>query len=250
MNSEGDYSFGDDTQHVLHEALTELVMRMRLFEKTVGFVEKNLKWSRAVEHVTICKYKERWIEAIIEIAGNDQYGGLQLAPQLGLIPLGKNEASGLWEFGHLRTGRFPKRDDKTGRFVIDGMTGIVFVLIPGGSFFMGAQKEDDKRPNFDPSAEDWESPVKRVTLAPYFLSKYEVTQGQWYRLGGGLPSYYGPKRYKSFTLAHPVERVKWTKARGILHRSGLKLPTEAQWEYAWPRGYADSLLERERRANL
>src|SRR5258708_17153457 len=31
----------------------------------------------------------------------------------------------------------------------------------------------------DPQAIDFESPVHEVTLSPYFLSKYEMTQGQW-----------------------------------------------------------------------
>jgi len=76
-----------------------------------------------------------------------------------------------------------------------------------------------------------------VTLAPYFLSKYELTQGQWLRLAGRNPSYYasdGRVGEKSTTLLHPVEQVSWEDCvgeRGWIGRLGLALPTEAQWEY-------------------
>jgi formylglycine-generating enzyme required for sulfatase activity len=42
----------------------------------------------------------------------------------------------------------------------------VFVLIPGGEFLMGAQKEDKEAPNYDPQAEP-ESPPRRVELGRF-----------------------------------------------------------------------------------
>lgn len=76
-----------------------------------------------------------------------------------------------------------------------------------------------------------------MTLAPYFLSKYELTQGQWLRLVGRNPSQYGPGTQfgdKATDLRHPVEQVSWEDCvgeRGWIGRLGLELPTEAQWEY-------------------
>ena len=74
--------------------------------------------------------------------------------------------------------------------------GLVFVLLPGGTFRMGAVKPDEDQaptdPNIDPDAGENESPVTEVTLDPFFLSKYEMTQGQWLRLVGKNPSRYGP----------------------------------------------------------
>ena len=58
------------------------------------------------------------------------------------MPLGPDPESGLWEFAHLRSGAPAARDPATGRLAIDGKSGIVFVLIPAGSFWMGAQAGD------------------------------------------------------------------------------------------------------------
>jgi formylglycine-generating enzyme required for sulfatase activity len=74
-----------------------------------------------------------------------------------------------------------------------------------------------------------------VTLAPFFMGKHEVTQAQWLRISGVNPSAYpggvelGGRRH---TLLHPVEQISWKDANRMLWRLGLKLSTEAQWEYA------------------
>ncbi len=117
--------------------------------------------------------------------------------------------------------------------------GLVFVLIPGGTFQMGAQSTDPSGPNYDPQAvSSDESPVHEVTLSPYFLSKYEMTQGQWERLVGRNPSNNGPSLYypswnragKGWTPLHLVEQVTWTECMDVMARLGLSPPSEAQWE--------------------
>jgi formylglycine-generating enzyme required for sulfatase activity len=111
----------------------------------------------------------------------------------------------------------------------------VFVLIPGGSFEMGAQREDPDMPDYDREAENDEAPVHEVALAPFLLSKYEMTQGQWLRIAGGNPSIYAAGRDVGgvrTTLLHPVEQVSWQDCVELLGRLALQLPTEAQWEYA------------------
>jgi len=67
-------------------------------------------------------------------------------------PLGRN-AQGFSEYKHRKTA-------------------IVMVLLPGGRFWMGAQKEDPSKPNYDPDAEDDEGPVHEVTLSPFLIGKY------------------------------------------------------------------------------
>jgi formylglycine-generating enzyme required for sulfatase activity len=101
---------------------------------------------------------------------------------------------------------------------------------------MGAQKEHLDKPNYDPSAEDREIPVHEVSLVPFLLSKYEMTQAQWERFTGENPSHYrrgdiAPRTSQQPGL-HPVEQVNWQDCDGVLGRLGLALPTEAQWEYA------------------
>jgi len=172
-----------------------------------------------------------WTAALPEIRA--AYPGLTLTPQLALVPLGPDPDSGLWEFAHLETGDPPLRG-ADGRLVLGGETGLVFVLLPGGTFSMGAQSTDPDGPNFDPRADDIEGPVHEVTLSPFFLSKYEMTQGQWARFAGQNPSGYPPGESfggKPITLLDPVEQVSWVDGTILLSRLGLALPSEAQWEY-------------------
>lgn len=80
-----------------------------------------------------------------------------------------------------------------------------------------------------------EGPVNAVTLDPFFISKYELTQGQWMRFSGENPSTYAPPHAadgERIDLRHPVETVSWAAAEETLARLGLLLPTAAQSEYA------------------
>jgi formylglycine-generating enzyme required for sulfatase activity len=101
--------------------------------------------------------------------------------------------------------------------------GMAFVLIPSGTFMMGS----------DHGAGD-ERPVHEVHIStPFYLGKYEVTQGQWQAVMGDNPSRFtgNPER--------PVEQVSWHDAQEFVKRLNSKedgtryrLPTEAEWEYA------------------
>ena len=60
-------------------------------------------------------------------ASAPKYDGLEIKPQLGLIPIGKDPASGLWEFAHLQTTApgtdpIPKRDED-GQLVVTEVDG-------------------------------------------------------------------------------------------------------------------------------
>jgi formylglycine-generating enzyme required for sulfatase activity len=186
--------------------------------------------------------RELWRAASAAIAASPVYGGLQLAPQLGLLPIGPDPDSGLWEFSHLASAADfePARRGPDGELELEEGMGIVLVLIPGGTFAMGAQKTDPAAPNYDLEALGIESPVHAVTLSPYFLAKHEMTQDQWSRFTGRNPSQYTPANYdlgwdragRGGSLLHPVERVDWTQCMQVMSRLGLALPSEAQWEHA------------------
>jgi len=107
------------------------------------------------------------------------------------------------------------------------------VAIPGGTFVMGAP----------PTEEGWhpsQSPQHLVTIAPFWMGKYHVTQAQW-SVVAALPkvNHPLPPKLSCFTGAdRPVEQVSWQDAIEFCDRlSALtgrtyRLPSEAEWEYA------------------
>ena len=100
-------------------------------------------------------------------------------------------------------------------------TGIVFVSLPGGTFNMGS-------PDTEPNRNDDEGPIHTVTLDPFLIGKTEVTQAQYEAVMGSNPSFFTGDDL-------PVEQVSWDDLHapdGFLERTGLGLPSEAQWEYA------------------
>ena len=46
------------------------------------------------------------------------------------------------------------------------------------------------------------------------------------------PSYYSPEAGNKITLLNPVEQITWDEAHDLMRTLGLRLPTEAQWEYS------------------
>jgi len=192
-------------------------------------VDARLAFARTIEERSVSgpDAAERWADACAAIRAEPAYDGLDLAPQLGLLPLGPDPTSGLWEFVHLETGAEPERA-KSGAWDVTAETGLVLVLVPGGTFAMGASADPEGR-NPDPEAAVFEGPVRDVTLGPFFLSKYEMTQAQWERCALANPSKWQGAGYGP---TNPVEQVSWDQADAVLRRMGLVLPTEARWEYA------------------
>lgn len=171
--------------------------------------------------------RRAWTQARAAIAEHPAYHGLLLDPQYGLLPLGPDPASGLWEFADLISGEAPSRDS-TGELRLLPQTGVVLVLLPGGEFWMGAQDEDPGSRNFDPHARDDEQPVHAVRIRPFLFGKYELTQGQWHHLTAAWPSHDHPAEGRELL---PVEQISWGSAKRELERHALRLPSESEWEY-------------------
>jgi len=105
--------------------------------------------------------------------------------------------------------------------VRDNSSGIEMLLIPGGTFTMGCSPSNSYTCNSN------ENPTHQVTLSKaFYLGKTEVTQAQWQAKMGSNPSYF------SGNANNPVEQVSWNDIAGFNTATGLRLPSEAEWEYA------------------
>jgi formylglycine-generating enzyme required for sulfatase activity/chromosomal replication initiation ATPase DnaA len=132
------------------------------------------------------------------------------------------------------SGEIIERETKQADYFNEGLNesiNIEMIAIPGGTFMMGS-----------PEGEGYESekPQHQVTIKPFFMGKYLITQAQW-RFVAELPQQHRklnlePSRFKGDEL--PVERVSWYDAVEFCDRlsaytgKSYCLPSEAEWEYA------------------
>lgn len=230
------WSFGEDRllqwqADVLGGLIADLD---ELESTTIPDVERRLARTHAVVAATVEAHAESWKTVVAE-ARED---GIELSPRIGLIPLGRDPSSGRHEFLHFEShaGPIPQRDGD-GKLDVGLDTGIILVLVPGGGFPLGASS-DPEAEGYVAGARFDEGPRHEVDLDPYFLSKYELTRGQWERITGGPdPSHWVPANTGGLVSSEtyrlfPVEQVSYEQCLEALHRVGLLLPTEAQWERA------------------
>lgn len=107
------------------------------------------------------------------------------------------------------------------------------VSIPEGSFMMGSPKDEASRSSR-------ESPQHQVTVPPFFMGKYPVTQAQWQAVAAlsqvNRELNPNPSSFKGAN--RPVEQVSWYDAVEFCNRLSqhtgrlYSLPSEAEWEYA------------------
>jgi len=118
--------------------------------------------------------------------------------------------------------------------VKDTATQIEFVLIPPGTFNMGCSASQQYGCGSD------ENPVHQVTLTnAFYLGRYEVTQAQWTARMGSNPSQFqsaSTQVPQAQVPQRPVDSVSWNMIQGFLSQTGMRLPMEAEWEYAYRAG--------------
>jgi len=119
-------------------------------------------------------------------------------------------------------GKITNREEKQARYQTEDLgKGVMLdmVYIPDGKFTMGSTERD------------WEKPPHPVTVPPFFMGKYPVTQSQWQAVMGDNPS-----RFKDEN--RPVENVSRDDVvkfcQQLSEKTGkeYRLPSEAEWEYA------------------
>jgi len=142
--------------------------------------------------------------------------------------------------------------------VKDKSSGIEMLLVPPGNFVMGMSPGDSL-------ADVEEKPAHEVTITKaFYLGRTEVTQEQWMKVMGlnssvfqrhegsnaerdrviakyieeGLTKQEAQEKagaespVELLTALNPVEKVSWDDCQKFCAKTGMKLPTEAQWEYA------------------
>jgi len=141
--------------------------------------------------------------------------------------------------------------------VRDKKSDMEMLLVPPGKFVMGISPGDEE------DDDDFEKPAHEVTITKaFYLGKTEVTQEQWVKVMQSNPSMFQESRGQNRdaaiqryldggltkqeaqakvgpdlpnilpTARNPVENVSWDDCQKFCAATGLRLPTEAEWEYA------------------
>jgi len=136
----------------------------------------------------------------------------------------------LWRRGYVseeqRNAARELRLPVTKNLDLGGGVTMKLVLIPPGEFIMGSPPGEGGRTSSD------EGPPHRVRITkPFYMGASEVTEEQYKVVTGKTPAGFAG-------ASNPVHRISWHEAvrfcKMLQQETGMdvRLPTEAEWEYA------------------
>ncbi len=102
-------------------------------------------------------------------------------------------------------------------------TDLEFVLVPGGLFRMGS-------PDAEPGHSKIEAPCHEVRVGDFLICRTEVTQKAWRRIMNSEP--WKKQKYQKEGAGCSATYVSWSDAVEFCNKAALRLPSEAEWEYA------------------
>jgi formylglycine-generating enzyme required for sulfatase activity len=227
---------GADRSNIDSLIITDLISLSESYDIAIlvsgdsDFVEPIRQLKNQGKSVEVISFRASTSKNLIEVA--DNYLDLSSESiELAALPTEKFESVIINSRGEIIT-----RVTKVARYFTETISQGVFlemVSIPGGKFMMGSPPDEAER-------YDDESPQHEVTVPPFFMGKYPVTQAQWRVVAAfgqvNRKLKLDPSNFKGDNL--PVEQISWYEAVEFCDRLSketnrdYRLPSEAEWEYA------------------
>ncbi len=225
---------GVGARRVLAKELRDVLDMADKMEEETGMLSdtrRRLDWASKVEGLTVDADRDAWSAVTERLRGRKGFEDLELTPQVGLVPLGPDPDSGCEEFAYrLPGGEIPVRSTAGRGFEMHSRSCPVFVLVPGGEVTVGSQSDDEHAERYDPDRQNEEFELRRVTLRPFFASKYEFTHGQWELLTHTDKAAVLHVPDSPIDATHPVVNFTKEQLQQVLWGYCLRLPSSEEWE--------------------